>query len=249
MGEFDFDATFGDDYLHFYLPALTADRNEAEVAEIIAALDLQPGDRVLDAPCGHGRISNLLARAGMDVIGIDRTEPFLDVARRDAGTLDVTVDYRLGDLLDLDSVVTGPFDAAINWFTSFGYHDDEQLLSILAAYHRTLKPGGLLLIETLHHDWFVRHHVQPPFTNVTEVGDDVMYDRSTLDSVTGRVETDRTVIRGGVMRTSHHYVRLPTAPELRAWLHDAGFNHVHVASRDQSPLTMNSRRMLVVARA
>ena len=67
MGEFDFEATFGDDYLHFYLPALTADRNEADAAEIIAAMDLQAGDRVLDAPCGHGRISNLLAKAGMVV--------------------------------------------------------------------------------------------------------------------------------------------------------------------------------------
>jgi hypothetical protein len=26
MAEFDFDATFGDDYLHFYLPALTPER-------------------------------------------------------------------------------------------------------------------------------------------------------------------------------------------------------------------------------
>lgn len=249
MGEFDFDATFGDDYLHFYLPALTADRNEADAAEIIAALGLQPGDRVLDAPCGHGRISNLLAKAGMDVVGIDRTGSFLEVARRDAATLGAAVDYRLGDLLDLGSVVTGPFDAAINWFTSFGYHDDEQLLSILTAYHRTLKPGGLLLIETLHHDWFARHHLQPPFTNVTEIGDDVMYDRSTLDSTTGRVETDRTVIRNGVMRTSHHYVRMPTAPELRAWLHDAGFHDVRITSRDQNPLTIDSRRMLAVARA
>ena len=249
MGDFDFDATFGDDYLYFYLPALTTDRNEADAAEIIAALDLQPGDRVLDAPCGHGRISNLLAKAGIDVVGIDRTGPFLDVARHDADNLGVTVDYRLGDLLDLDSVVTGPFDAVINWFTSFGYHDDEQLQLILAAYHRTLKPGGLLLIETLHHDWFVRHHVQPPFTNMTEVGDDVMYDRSTLDSTTGRVETDRTVIRNGVLRTSHHYVRLPTAPELRAWLHDAGFHDVRITSRDQRPLTINSRRMLTLARA
>lgn len=89
---------------------------------------------MLDAPCGHGRISNLLAKAGMDVVGIDRAEPFLDVARHGAGTLGVTVDYRLGDLLDLDAIVSGPFDAVINWFTSFGYHDDEQLLSILAAF-------------------------------------------------------------------------------------------------------------------
>ena len=249
MGEFDFDATFGDDYLHFYLPALTAERNEADASEIIAALDLRPGQRVLDAPCGHGRISNLLAKAGADVVGIDRTGSFLDLARQDAKILGVAVDYRRGDLLELRSVVPEQFDAVINWFTSFGYHGDEELRSILASYHRALKPGGKLLIETLHHDWFVRHHVQPPFTNVTQVGDDVMYDHSTLNPATGRVETERTVIRNGHNRTSHHFVRLPTAPELRAWLHNAGFHDVHITSKDLSPLTINSRRLLAVARA
>lgn len=53
-------------------------------------------------------------------------------------------------------------------------------------------------------------HVQPSFTNVTQVGDDVMYDHSTLDPTTGRVETERTVIRNGQPRISHHFVRLPT---------------------------------------
>ena len=249
MGEFDFDATFGDDYLHFYLPALTPDRTEADAGEIMAALDLQPGQRVLDAPCGHGRISNLLAKAGMDVVGVDRTGPFLDLARRDADALGVTVDYRQGDLLELDAVVTGQFDAVINWFTSFGYHDDLQLRSILAAYHRVLTPGGRLLIETLHHDWFVRHHVQPPFTSVTQVGNDVMYDHSTFDPTTGRVETERTVIRNGRMRTSHHFVRLPTAPELAAWLHHAGFHDIRITARDLSPLTIDSRRLLAIARS
>lgn len=249
MGEFDFEATFGDNYLHFYLPAFSAERNEADASEIIAVLDLQPGQRVLDAPCGHGRISNLLAKAGMNLVGVDRTRLFLDLARQDAAEMGVTVDYRLGDLLDLGSVVTEQYDAVINWFTSFGYHDDEQLRSILASYHRALKPGGRLLIETLHHDWFVRHHVQPPFTNVTQVGDDVMYDHSTLDPTTGRVETERNVIRNGQMRISHHFVRRPTAPELASWLHDAGFHDIQITARDLSPLTIKSRRLLATARA
>ena len=247
MGEFDFDATFGDDYLHFYLPSLTAERNEADAAEIIAALELQPGQRVLDAPCGHGRISNLLAQAGMAVVGVDRTELFLDLARRDASSLGVVVDYRHGDLTDLESAVSEQFDAVINWFTSFGYHDDDTLRSLVASYHRVLQPGGKLLIETLHHDWFVRHHVEPPFKTVTRVGNDAMYDHASFDPTTGRVDTERIVIRDGRTRTSRHFVRLPTQPELRAWLHDAGFHDIQITARDTSPLTIHSRRMLVVA--
>ncbi|MEQ1702152.1 MAG: methyltransferase domain-containing protein [Ilumatobacteraceae bacterium] len=249
MSEFDFEATFGDDYLHFYLPMLTAERNEAEVEEIVAALDLTAGDRVLDAPCGHGRISNALSRRGIAVVGVDRTQQFLDLARRDADALGVTVNYRLGDLTDLDAVLDETFDAAINWFTSFGYHDDTTNKVILAGYHRVLRPGGTLLIETLHRDWFVRHHVPTPFAQVTSVGDDVMFDQSSFDPRMGRVNTVRTVIRDGLTRRSQHFVRLPSASELESWLEGAGFHDVAITARDGSPLTFDSRRMLTIARA
>lgn len=71
MAGFDFDAVFGEDYLHFYLPTLTGERNLVEVEEILETLSLRPGERVLDAPCGHGRISNLLAARGLSVTGVD----------------------------------------------------------------------------------------------------------------------------------------------------------------------------------
>ncbi len=84
MVRFDFDGVFGQEYLHFYLPRLTDERNRAETEEIIDFLELKQGDRVLDAPCGHGRISNLLAGEGVAVTGVDSSELFLDKAHADA---------------------------------------------------------------------------------------------------------------------------------------------------------------------
>jgi hypothetical protein len=43
MPEFDVEATFGDNYFHFYLPMLDADRNESDTVEIVEILGLQPG--------------------------------------------------------------------------------------------------------------------------------------------------------------------------------------------------------------
>src|SRR5205814_1481574 len=40
------------------------------------------GGRVLELGCGTGRISLPLARAGVDLVGIDRSAPMLDRARR-----------------------------------------------------------------------------------------------------------------------------------------------------------------------
>jgi hypothetical protein len=54
-------ATFNDDYLWFYEPMRSTERNGQEAMEIVAALGLEPPAAILDAPCGHGRIANALA--------------------------------------------------------------------------------------------------------------------------------------------------------------------------------------------
>lgn len=68
-------------YLWFYERVLTPERNLQEVEEIVKTLMLAPGSSILDAPCGHGRIANLLAAQGFLVTGVDLTELFLEHAR------------------------------------------------------------------------------------------------------------------------------------------------------------------------
>lgn len=245
MGRFDIDETFNDDYLWFYEPRLTEEHNRDEAAEIVATLGIEPGSSILDAPCGHGRISNLLAADGFVVTGIDVTDLFLQRARTDGANIGVQVDYRHGDLRDLP--VSGPFDAAVCWFTSFGYFDDHDNRKVLGEFARVLKPGGRLLIETLHHDGFVRGLASAPVATVTERGDDVMIDITQFDSVTGRVETDRTVRRDGRVRRSHHSVRLPTVPELDAWLAGTGYTERAFTDRAGGTLRFDSWRMVATA--
>ena len=169
---FDFDEVFGDDYLHFYASQLTDERNDRETSEIVSLLGLQDGDTILDAPCGHGRISNRLAERGLHLVGVDASAQFLELARQ-AGP---GVDYRLGDLRELP--VDGPFDAVISWFTSFGYFDDDGNRQVLAEYRRVLRPGGRLLLETQNHDEFVRRFTPAPFSHGIQVNDDLMSTRA-----------------------------------------------------------------------
>src|SRR4051812_25692795 len=78
MARFDFEELFGEDYLYFYADPLPDELNDADVEAIVTTLGLQPGDSVLDAPCGHGRISNRLARRGLNVVGVDAAKLFLE---------------------------------------------------------------------------------------------------------------------------------------------------------------------------
>jgi SAM-dependent methyltransferase len=245
MELFDPADSFNDDYLWFYEPVLRAERNRYEASEIVASLGLEPPARILDAPCGHGRITNLLASDGFSVTGVDVTPLFLDRARRDALNLGVDVDYRLGDLRDLP--VHEPFDAVVCWFTSFGYFDDPDNQRTLAEFARVLRPGGQLLIETIHHDGFVRGFTPAPAATVAERGDDAMIDVTTFDPVRGRVETDRTVHRDGRARRSHHSIRIPTAPEFDEWLAAAGFSARRYSDCDGRALRHDSWRLVITA--
>jgi len=246
MTNFDPAGTFNDDYLWFYDESLSAERNRNETAEILQLLGSDGPLSVLDAPCGHGRISNLLASAGHAVVGVDIIEMFLDLAADDATDLGVQVDYRAGDLRAMP-VETETFDAVVCWFTSIGYFDDDGNRAVLAEFARVLKPGGKLIIETLHHDGFVRHHKPAPIENQVSRGNDTMTDVVTFNSITGRTETDRTVQRDGQVRRSHFSVRLPTAPEFDEWLTEAGFAERSYHDRLGLPLTVDSMRIVVTA--
>jgi hypothetical protein len=76
-----------------------------------------------------------------------------------------------------------------------------------------------------------------------------MIDTSEFDCMTGRVETDRVTIRDGQVRESHHSIRFPTIPELREWLHAAGFSSSTFTARDGKEPSIHRPRLLVTATA
>lgn len=237
---FDTAAVFDDDYLYFYGDHL-AEAADDQVELIWRLLELQPGMDVLDVACGHGRIANRLAARGCRVTGLDATPRFLDLARRDAAERGVEVTYVHGDMRRLEW--TGRFDKALNWFTSFGYFTDEENHRVLAEAHRALRPGGRLLIETMHQPVVLREMGNW----VIERDGDWLVDHHTYEPLTGRIHTTRIVVRGGKSRTMRYFVRIIGFPELRDWLLAAGFARVDGYGPDGEPLAAGSRRMLAVA--
>jgi SAM-dependent methyltransferase len=237
---------FGDDYLHFYAPLLTEERSDREADRIVALLGLPAGARVLDLPCGHGRLANRLAARGLAVTGVDNDELFLARAREDAGARGVHVDYRSGDMRE--PPVEPGFDAALNWFSSFGYfEDDAENVRCLRALHDALRPGGLLVMDMHDRDALVgRIAAAGEPVNVVETGDDLLIDRAAFDPVTGRSRTDRLTVRDGRLRRTSFSVRMPTFPELRGWLQSVGFRDVVALDECDAPFASGARRLVVV---
>ena len=233
---------FGEDYLYFYEEWLDDDLSNAQADLIWETLQLRPGDEVLDVPCGHGRIANRLAQRGARVTGVDADAFFVEHARGDAAARGVNVEYVHGDMRELPW--DGRFDAAVNWFTSFGYFDDEGNRAWLETVRRTLRPGGRLAIDVHSRDVFMRNRVP---ASVSEREGDLVVDSHSFDVETGREKTERWMIRRGQVRKTSYSVRFFTYTELRDLPLGVGFSSVEGVGHDRKPLTLESRRMIVIA--
>ncbi|WP_233576384.1 class I SAM-dependent methyltransferase [Saccharopolyspora rhizosphaerae] len=240
--EFDAEGLFDEDYLHFYDSALTEERDREDAELVWRLLGLAPGSEVLDVACGHGRIANRLAERGCVVTGLDSSTPFLQHARADAAERDVHVDYVEGDMRELPW--PNRFDGVLNWFTAFGYFSDAGNRRVLTEVRQALRPGGRFALELIN-----LVELLPRFREhaVHEVGDDLLIDHHRLDPLTMRSHAERLIVRAGRVRRIPYAIRLFTAPELRDWLHDAGFTDVTFHGEDGEPLTRQHRRMIAVA--
>ena len=96
----------------------SSDSVRSAVGFMERALELTPGARVLDVACGLGYHAIELARHGYEVTGLDWSEQYLAVARRDAQEAGVTVAFVQGDMARM--AFEGEFDAAVLWRNTFG---------------------------------------------------------------------------------------------------------------------------------
>src|SRR6516162_2681192 len=61
--------------------AVSADQTAKEADFILRTLEPPPSGRLLDVPCGNGRLSVELARRGFTMTGVDLSPEFLDGGR------------------------------------------------------------------------------------------------------------------------------------------------------------------------
>jgi SAM-dependent methyltransferase len=142
---------FDADYVRLWGQAVGSGPLEREVEGIWSLLGLREGSRVLDAPCGYGRLSRPLAECGAIVLGVDQSSILLEHAERQRGDLPVTrLRYLRHDLRQRLSE-TG-FDCALNAFTSLGYGSEDDDLEVLRTLCAAVRPGGLVFVETNHRD-------------------------------------------------------------------------------------------------
>lgn len=109
------------------------------------------GLRVLDAGCGPGICSEILARRGASVRGFDVTPAMIDLARGRCRGLDA--EFRLGDLeKPLDWLADGSSDKIL---CALALDYVEDLAPTFREFRRVARPGGVLAFSLGHpmNDW------------------------------------------------------------------------------------------------
>ena len=99
------------------------------------------GKTALDVGCGAGLLTEPLARLGATVTGIDASPEVVEVARRHAALMGLAIDYRAGDVLELE----GQFDLITAMEVVEHVADPAAFVKALA---QRLAPGGLLIMST-----------------------------------------------------------------------------------------------------
>lgn len=148
-----FDAWFDSPYYHI----LYQKRDDAEARKsldaLLSALHLPDGARILDLACGRGRHARYLAEKGFDVTGVDNA---LESIRHAAQFESDHLSFYQHDMRH--AFRTNYYDATVNFFTSFGYFEqDKDHYRTLHNLSKGLKQGGLLLMDYFNTPDVLRH--------------------------------------------------------------------------------------------
>jgi SAM-dependent methyltransferase len=175
----------GSAYLRYSFTKGTAQ----EVAFLVDALGLEPGMRVLDVGCGPGRHAHALADKGLEVVGVDISQRFVDLATAGAPP---GATFRRADARVL--AFDAEFDAAISLCQgAFGLAGGPGAPldgdgAVLAGMGRALRPGGVLAVSAFS-AYFMLRFLEDHDTFEAAAG--VNHERTTVkDEVGVEVEVD-----------------------------------------------------------
>lgn len=246
----DWDAVFDETYLQTYLPFFDDERTRTEALGAVALAEVEAGAEILDCPVGVARHALVLADAGYRVTGLDRSETQLTEARRQRGDAEwprlVHGDYRQLPFEDAS------FDAVLTLFSSLGYLERDEDVTVLRELRRVLRPDGALILETSHRDALARFARPRAWRNWDRLPDGSLFLREQeVDWVAGTSSNLHLVVTPEGERVERRFVfRVYSVKEWAEMLHDAGFETVEPFADwdDPSPATPENWRLIVRAR-
>ncbi|HXA96719.1 MAG TPA: methyltransferase domain-containing protein [Candidatus Dormibacteraeota bacterium] len=227
----------------------------AGIARTLARRGIGPGAALLDAGCGTGHYALELARLGFDVTGLDRSPALLEQAEVRARGADSGAKLRIeqGDILQLPAHPR--YDAIVCRGVLNDFVDDGDRAAVFGTFARTLRAGGVLLLDVRDWDATVAGKTARPSSEkrvTTPRGLLVFRSITRLEPVTQRLlVSERHTLTTGAGETvvDHEFVmRCWSREELQRRLGPAGFGRIEYSSTyDGTPSLGAGDRIVAVA--
>ena len=105
------------------------------------------GLSILDAGCGHGYLCRLLAKKGANMVGVDLSKSFIEMARQKEKAAPLGITYYHRSLSDLAIFQNETFDMVVSNLALMDVLDQKKAIGEL---HRVLKKNGRLIFSIMH---------------------------------------------------------------------------------------------------
>ena len=207
-------------------------------------------DLVLDLGCGTGTLTELLAKKGYDMIGVDVSEEMLERAIEKREESGLPILYLLQDMREFE--LYGTVKAVVSVCDSLNYLlEDEDVIETFRLVNNYLDPGGIFIFDfnTVH-----KYRDVIGDTTIAENRDECSFIWENFYHEEERIneyEVTFFVKEGELFRRFEetHYQKGYTAEEMRAFLKEAGLEFISMCDSDtQQDVTPDTERICMIAR-
>lgn len=240
MGDW-FKDWFSSDY---YLSVYSGRNNiEADIFlnGILKYIPMNLGSKVLDAACGAGRHSIIMAQKKFNVAAFDFSIPLLKAAAEESKTFNLDIKYFNCDLRFVPLKVK--FNLILNLFTSFGYFiSDDENFSFINSSYKMLEENGYFVF-----DYFNSEYIRNNFITENEKtinGLKIMEKRSVSNN---RIIKNISIEKDGVFNNFEESVRLYESAEILERFSKIGFKIINIfGSYDFTEFSLNNSERLII---
>jgi len=231
--------------LDLWRAAVTPEQTKAEADFIIQQLRVPDGAKLLDVPCGNGRLSLELAARGYQLTGVDFASEFIAEAKVKSAAQGLLVHWQERDMRDLPW--QEEFAGAFCFGNSFGYLGDQENEDFLKAVASSLQDGARFILDAPA----TAECSLPTFSEHRsfDVGDITLKVDNRYDHEQSRMLTDYHFIRDGQDDCRPGSQRIYTYRELANLCRKYGLNvEASYSSLSADPFHLGAHRLLMVCK-
>lgn len=229
--------------LDIWRNAIPLEQTEDELNFLCQVLEPPEQGKLLDVPCGNGRLSIPLSLFQFEVTGVDFSDEFIAEANAAAQKQGANCSFTKADMRHLNW--ENEFDAAFCMGNSFGYFDYNDTLDFFTSINRSLKADARFVLDSqMLAESFLVNGAEREWTKVAGT---YLLIENKYDCKNSSLETTYTYLKNGKeeQRKATHWIY--TSGELCRMLEHCGFKILDLfESTEGEPFSIGSDRLLII---